>query len=199
MHKFNIAPAAPVPTRSEKTVLRERLLALRAALDVELRDLAQVALAARLLDLFASAAPGTIAVYWPIRGEPDLADAWRALLDAGRTLALPVVETRGSTLAFRRWDGHPPAALDACRVRVPPPESGSATPSSIVIPCLGFNRDGYRLGYGGGYYDRSFAHRPERPRLIGVAFDLQACEFAPDAHDLQLDAVVTERRTYLWR
>ncbi len=76
-------------------------------------------------------------------------------------------------------------------VQVPAASSAEVAPELLLIPCVGFNQERFRLGYGGGFYDRTLAARP-RPRAIGVAYECSRAEFSVEAHDIALDAVVTE-------
>lgn len=134
--------------------------------------------------------PPVVAIYWPIEGEPDL----RPLEEEWPQLALPVVVRRGDPLRFARWNADTP--IRPGPFQVPSPEAPDwVDPDFIVLPCLGFHVDPrgriFRLGYGGGYYDRTLAilHRP----TLGVAYTqsrLRTFEAAP--HDIALDAVVTE-------
>lgn len=198
MHEPNIAP----DRRSgalDKPHLRARLFTLRAGLQGPARAAACAALADGLLAACAGLPPTILAAYWPIRGEPDLRGAWDHLRAQGWSLALPVVTQRDSAMVFRRWDGTDPPARDTCGVRVPASDAPTVAPDVVVLPCVGFNQDGYRLGYGGGYYDRTLANRAGTPRLVGIAFAQQACEFTPDVHDLRLDQLVTERGIRRWR
>ena len=136
-----------------------------------------------------------IAVYWPIQGEPDLRTRWEGWAADGAELALPVVDAVAQPLRFVQWT--PGAALRPGRYGIPEP-SGPAMPDPdlLVVPCLGFDDRCYRLGYGGGYYDRTLAAwvacgRP-RPRVVGVAWDqARLARLVPEPTDLPLDAVIT--------
>ena len=136
-----------------------------------------------------------LAGYWPVNGEPDCRpayDAWRA---AGHTVLLPVVEQKQAPLVFREWRGEVLTQCDAAGV--PAPLHGQAMlPDTVLLPCLGFNPQGYRLGYGGGYYDRTAALLPQA-YWLGVAFSWQAVEFAADPHDLRMTQLVTENGVVL--
>jgi 5-formyltetrahydrofolate cyclo-ligase len=78
--------------------------------------------------------------------------------------------------------------------KIPMPESGEAVfPDLLVVPLVGFDRQGYRLGYGGGFYDRTIAALPERPRTVGVGFELGRLEtICPQSHDIPLERIITE-------
>jgi 5-formyltetrahydrofolate cyclo-ligase len=134
-----------------------------------------------------------IGFYWPFRGEYDPRDLMATLRDQGTRIALPVIEERDQPLSFREWQ---PGSLMTLGVwNVPMPENGEAVvPDLLVVPLVGFDAQGYRLGYGGGFYDRTIAAMPDKPRTIGVGFELGRLEtIYPEPHDIPLDRVVTER------
>lgn len=150
---------------------------------------------ARLLD--AIGADGPVSAYWPMRSELDLRPALDALHARGTVLAMPVVLARATPLAFRRWapgDRLVPAGFGT---RVP--EHGAPVePAVLVVPLLAFDRRGWRLGYGGGFYDRTLAAlRARGPvRAIGLAYAAQEVPEVPTTVDDQpLDLIVTERET----
>jgi len=175
---------------------RVRLLAARAAWPAPQRQAAAGAIADHLdgwLDR-AGIGPGAIiAGYWPIRSEPDLRP-WLARLHArGLRLALPVVETRAAPLVFRAWA--PGAALVQGHWNILVPAAGAAAlrPDVVLAPLVGWDAAGFRLGYGGGYFDRTLAALRPRPPAIGVG--LQSARLStifPQPHDIRLDAIVTE-------
>lgn len=175
--------------------LRAALRASRARLPEAGRAAAATAIAQRL-DGLVGATPRRLAAYWPYEGEPDLRAWMRARHEAGWTLLLPVIAASAAPLVFRVWT--PDCAMSADRYGIAIPSEGPVLdPEIVLVPTLGFTEDGHRLGYGGGYYDRTLAALRPRPLAIGVAYESGRLEdFAPDAHDVQLDAVVTERATY---
>jgi 5,10-methenyltetrahydrofolate synthetase len=140
-----------------------------------------------------------VAVYWPMAGEPDPREAMARWHRDGWALALPVVRERAAPLDFRAWaPGDPlePGLLGTWQPR----EVVECRPDLLVIPCLGFDARGYRLGYGGGFYDRTlaaFEQAGPRVATLGVARDdAQLVGFEPQAHDCPLDAIVTESRRF---
>lgn len=156
------------------------------------------ALAAR--DAFLAAAPAApgaaVAGYWPIGDELDVRPLLAALAEADRTIALPAVAGRGMALEFRPWTPGQPLEAGAHGTRHPPAGAGLVRPSLLLVPLLAFDRAGWRLGYGGGYYDRSLAALRDAAAVIavGVGFAAQEVERVPhDGHDQRLDAVLTER------
>ncbi|MCO5108450.1 MAG: 5-formyltetrahydrofolate cyclo-ligase [Burkholderiaceae bacterium] len=175
---------------------RNTLIAWRRSMDAQLRRAADAAIAARL-EAWLAARPAAdravLGVYWPVRGEPDLRGAMAGWHRAGSAIALPRVAADGAALEFGRWT--PTASMREARFGIPLPEPfDTLRPTLLVVPCVGFDVRGYRLGYGGGYYDRTLDERPLP--AVGVAYD--ACEidcFVPEPHDRPMSAIVTETRT----
>lgn len=134
-----------------------------------------------------------VAGYWPIKGEADLRP-WLGLLHGqGAVIALPVVVQVAAPLEFRRW--HPGTAMERgiWNIPVPPAGADSLRPEIALAPLVGWDCEGYRLGYGGGYFDRTLAATKPRPHVIGVG--LQAARIGtihPQPHDIPMDAIVTE-------
>lgn len=184
------APGAP----DDKVALRTSLLAARRALAPEDKALRDAAIGARMLDWWrcqADAGASVLGVYWPLRGEPDLTTAYAQLADRGVRLVLPVVLARDTALGFAEWRPGEAMEKDAMGVAVPAAARMALPPDALLVPCLGFNEGGYRLGYGGGYYDRTLASLP-RPATAGIAYACQAARFAALPHDVALDVVITE-------
>ena len=175
---------------------RERLLALRTALPLAERR----ALTARLVagletiatSLRADGAP-IVSAYWPFRGEPDLRPWLLAMIARGFRAALPLVVAKGAPLAFRLWSPETPLARGVWDIPIPA-EGEYVEPAILVAPLVGFDAAGYRLGYGGGFYDRTLAALTGPRLAIGVGY--AACELAtihPQAYDVPMDVIVTER------
>ncbi|MDE3239096.1 MAG: 5-formyltetrahydrofolate cyclo-ligase [Paracoccaceae bacterium] len=176
---------------------RARLLDARKAMSVEARGVAGGAMLGHVRDLIADrigALEGCcLSAFWPIKGEVDL----RALLtdwhEAGATACLPVVETRFAPLVFRRWTPETEMIRGDWNIPVPSPDVERVLPDVLLAPLVGWDDAGYRLGYGGGYFDRTLAALGPRRLVIGVGF--QAARLAtiyPQPHDIPLDAIVTE-------
>ena len=179
---------------TDKTALR-KLLALRRT-DLEPLQKAQwdAAIGARVLAwCYAQqeSTHGSIGVYWPLRGEPDLSPAYAELANSGVRLSLPVVLARDAALGFAEWVPGEAMVKDKMGVAVPAVLRMVERPPALLIPCLGFNAARYRLGYGGGFYDRTLEATP-RPRTVGVAYACQQAQFASAAHDVALDLIITE-------
>lgn len=176
----------------QRRVLRARLLAARAALPADARARREAALAARVAAWLAASPLQRLAFFWPIRDEPDLratVSAWLAA-DPRRHAALPVIE--GDTLAFAPWQ--PQAPMTAGRFDIPEPATTErVAPQLLLIPCVGVDAGRFRLGYGGGYYDRTLARLKYRPVTCGIAFDSARIDsIDPRPHDIRLDAVLTD-------
>jgi 5-formyltetrahydrofolate cyclo-ligase len=191
------------PQPESKKDWRATLLPRRieAASDVAISD----ALTVRLEALVSQFDPHSIGFYWPLRGEFD-ARAWiTAWLAANpsRRAALPAIPERHTPLTFLAWT--PEAPMREGHHGIPEPAAQEViVPDLLLVPCVGFDRDGYRLGYGGGYYDRTLAAWPGKTPPITVGIAYEACRIeegvlAREAHDLPLDAVVTEAATHLAR
>lgn len=132
---------------------------------------------------------------WPLKNEPDLRPLLALWLAEGHpsfAALLPVVVAANRPLAFRAWTPETPMRED--RYGIPTPVSGDLLrPQALLIPLVAFDTAGYRLGYGGGFFDRTLASLHPRPLAIGVGFELNRVEtIYPEAHDARLDAIVTE-------
>jgi 5,10-methenyltetrahydrofolate synthetase len=174
-----------------KPAARRTLMTTRQALAAPARQRAEKAIAQHLQTWLEQHQPAVLAAYLPIQGEVDCRDWLLQSLRAGVKIVLPVVEQRAGVLVFRQWNGE--TLIERDLAGVPAPLGGvELRPDALLIPCLGFDAQGYRLGYGGGYYDRTLAVWPDLPRA-GVAFGLQATCFPVDQHDIALHAVITER------
>ena len=177
-----------------RRALRQEMVARRAALP----DAEHAALSARIVAhaLAALPRPQVAAFCWPIKHEPDvraLLAAWRA---AGVRAALPVVIAENTPLRFRAWTPDSPLAAD--RYGIPTPTEGDwLEPDLILLPLNGFDDAGYRLGYGGGYFDRTLAALVPRPLAVGIGFECnRVASIRPRAHDQHLDWLVTEDRAF---
>lgn len=176
---------------------RARLRAERQTLSVAEREAVGQALAAHLRnvlrDRFDDGQNRVLSLYWPIKGEPDLRPLMAELHGAGVTIALPLVETKAAPLVFRRWTPETKMVRGDWNIPVPPPDAPAVDPDIVLAPLVGWDGAGYRLGYGGGYFDRTLAARSPRPFAIGIG--LQAARLAtiyPQPHDIALDVILTE-------
>ncbi len=178
-----------------RDALRRRLLEARRQVTEQQRQAANEALLARLADHVGDAAHERIAIYWPVRNEPQLEPLATQWVVQGAGLALPVVDAAAQPLRFVSWrQGDPlvPGAFGIAR----PASDVTMRPTLIIVPCVGFDIRAYRMGYGGGFYDRTIAALRADPNLpvrtVGVAWDEALLDdFEPLPTDLPLDAVVT--------
>jgi len=141
------------------------------------------ALRESLRELLAQLEPELLGVYWPLAGEFDI-----GLLPGAR--ALPFARRDPAEMVFRRWDGAAPAVQDECGI--PTATGAVVVPDVVLVPCVGFTREGYRLGYGGGYFDRWLAQHPG-VTSVGVAWSGAEASFAVQPHDRPLTLLLTER------
>lgn len=182
----------PVPDAPQKADLRKQLLTARRALDAATRAAWDHAIGAQVVDWWKAARPAALGVYWPLRDEPDLHAAYAELARLGARLLLPVVVEKHAALEFAEWRIGEAMVKDAMGVAVPADlRLQDAYPPALLVPCLGFNPQGYRLGYGGGFYDRTLARSP-RPQTLGIAYQCLRIQFDSDGHDVALDRIVTE-------
>jgi 5,10-methenyltetrahydrofolate synthetase len=175
-----------------KAALRKALRTARGALDPAIKVQWDAHIGAQVVTWWRLRQMDTVGVYWPLAGEPDLRAAYAELALAGVRLALPVVMERDAPLAFTEWQLDEPMLADEMGVAVPATLRFIERPPALLIPCLGFNSENFRLGYGGGYYDRTLELVP-RPLTLGIAYSNQEAQFGHGAHDVPLDVIVTER------
>ena len=186
----------------ERTALRKALRERRAALSAQQRIAAATGLVDQLEKIPEFLTDARIGGYWAVDGELPLAALMQGLRSRGQTWYLPVI-AEGRRLDFAPWQAG--AALDTNRYGIPEPIVDAAqrlAPGQldvVLVPLLGFDRKGHRLGFGGGYYDRSFAFLKDRtpsdkPLLVGIGYSLQEVpEIVEMPWDLRLDAIATER------
>src|SRR5471032_3158064 len=182
-------PLAPAATA--KTDLRKQLLAARRLLDARTRDAWDLAICEQVVAWWRGSGVEAIGVYWPLRDEPNLQAAYAELARLGARLLLPVVVEKHAALEFAHWRIGETMVKDAMGVAVPAELRLQPTPPALLVPCLGFNPQGYRLGYGGGFYDRTLARSP-RPQTLGIAYQCLQVRFDSDGHDVALDRIITE-------
>ncbi|SLN26899.1 5-formyltetrahydrofolate cyclo-ligase [Oceanibacterium hippocampi] len=172
---------------------RERLIAERMALTGDLRRRAGDRLMNNLDNAVGEVEGLTVSTYWPFRGEPNLHPFMKDLEDRGARCALPVVVAKGEPLIFRHWKTGDALDRGVWNIPIPKETAEVVIPDIVIAPVVGYDRACYRLGYGGGFYDRTLAAMRKRPRVIGVGFRLSAIPtIYPQWYDIPMDAVVTE-------
>ncbi|MCB1406150.1 MAG: 5-formyltetrahydrofolate cyclo-ligase [Rhodobacteraceae bacterium] len=188
--------AEPAPTLSPAEVAawrkdrRAALIAARLAVPAAERQHCAAEIAGHL-DQFVNPGPGMIvSLYWPFRGELDLRGWMAEAHGKGARIALPLVEAMGRPLVFREW--WPGCAMERGVWNIPNP-SGTpvVTPSVVIAPLVGYDTACYRLGYGGGFFDRTLATLSPRPMVIGVGHACAAmATIHPQPHDIPMDVIL---------
>lgn len=189
--------APPITTTHGRDALRQRLLQAR-------RDWAagpafaeaHQRVQAQLMQALAQLEPSCLGVYWPLAGEFNPRDAaLQAKALWGCRLALPFARKSPREMQFLSWDGTEPLRKDECNI--PTAQGEPTVPDVVLVPCVGFTSEGFRLGYGGGYFDRYLAAHPEITAVgLGWALGrLTDAEWQAQAHDQPLVGVITEEDT----
>ena len=175
-----------------RTELRAQLIARRLAADPTDRARWSAAIEARLERLLTDVSGKSVAFCWPYQAEYDARPLILRFLTRGARAALPVVVAPRQPMVFREWT--PETKMVAGVYGIPVPvESPEVLPAVALMPLAGFDDAGYRLGYGGGFFDRTLAVVTPRPLAIGVGFELaRVPTIYPQLHDIPLDYVVTE-------
>lgn len=172
---------------------RNDLLARREAMPHEQRRALEASVTRHLIAGFPCLAGRMVGFCWPYRAEPDPRFAVRHWRDRGARAALPVVVEKNAPLEFREW--WPGVATQPGVFDLPVPQGTAVVdPDALLVPPVGFDAHGFRLGYGGGYFDRTLAAMAPQPIKIGVAFELERMPtIHPQPHDIALDFIVTEQ------
>lgn len=175
---------------------RAALIAKRESLPGEARRRFNDSISARLTQIFCPPPEAVIGLCWPFKGEFDARFAARKWRESGAITALPEVVAKKEPLRFRRW--WPGAPLTAGVYDIPVPDKTEVVePDALIVPMNGFDAQGFRLGYGGGYFDRTLAGLRPRPLALGVSFEvLRLATIYPQSHDIPMDFVVTESAIY---
>lgn len=185
-HEFDDAKAA-----EWRRDMRARLIEARLAIPAEERARAAAEVAATLGRVVRPRPGMTIGVYWPFRGELDLRGWMADAHGAGAGMALPVVVKKAAPLEFRPWS--PGCAMTRGVWNIPVPAEGPPViPDAVVAPLVGYDEGCYRLGYGGGFYDRTLAGLDPRPLVVGVGLDIAMMpSIRPQPFDIPMDVIVT--------
>ncbi|MCC5796167.1 MAG: 5-formyltetrahydrofolate cyclo-ligase [Methylophaga sp.] len=171
---------------------RELLIGIRQQLTMPQRQSWQRNSHITLAEVFTSLPVSSLGFYWPIRAEPDCRDFVAKCTESGWKTALPLIQTTHQALVFRLWT--PDCPMENGPWDIPVPKSGDTIkPDVLLIPLVGFDAAGYRLGYGGGFYDRTLASRQPKPLSIGLGFESALLDtIHPQPHDIRLDMIITE-------
>lgn len=192
---------ADMTPRLFKRALRKQAIAERAQL-IRRIDAAAAARAIRdrVIDTIAPKAGMVVSAFWPVADELDIRPTIEALHARGCVCVLPVVTVKHMPLTFRVWEPDMPFIVSNFGIAEPGPDRAPATPDVSLVPLLAFDDQGYRLGYGGGYYDRTIEQmrllRRDPPYLtVGVAFEGQRRDdLLHEPFDQPLDWIVTEEK-----
>jgi 5-formyltetrahydrofolate cyclo-ligase len=180
---------------AQKRALRARMLARRAGLAAPVRTAAAAAVAAHGLTFLGPPRPGAIvSAFAPLPEELRIWPLLRRLAGEGYVLGLPVMQGRGKVLLFRAWKAGDALEARSMGIAEPKPDKPVVVPDIVIVPLLAFDALGWRLGYGGGYYDRTLrALRACKPIVaVGIGYDEQAVDAVPHLdYDERLDWVLT--------
>ena len=182
---------------ADSALLRATLRRERLAARVALPTATHANLCARLATHLAAplfARPAThIGFCSPVQNEFDARPLVARLIAAGWQASMPVVVEAAAPMVFRPWTPQSPMTTDRHGIPIPDTDAVSTAPTILLLPLVAFDAAGYRLGYGGGYFDRTLAACAMRPMTIGVGFELaRLATVLPQAHDLACDVIVTE-------
>ena len=175
---------------------RAELIARRTSISKEEYQVWSTAITGLLKKGFPSLQKNIVGFCWPHRGEYDPRPLMDFIHESGGTIALPEVVNKHEPLCFRKWWRGAPMKIGAHDIPVPD-NTDAVTVRAIIVPMIGFDKLGFRLGYGGGYFDRTLVAITPRPMAIGVAFEiLRVDSLHPQPHDVPMDFVVTEAGIY---
>ena len=185
-----------VALRTWRKTQRERLITARLALSPAQLDSWRERIDGFIARSFPGLERSRVAFCWPVKNEYDARHLARTLRSRGALTALPAIVAPRSPLVFREW--HPGVALANGPLDIPfPVSSPEVLPDAVLLPMNGWDAQGYRLGYGGGYFDRTLARLAQKPVTIGVSYELARLEtIYPQSWDIPVDYVVTERGVY---
>ena len=192
---------SPVDISDAKAILRREAVARRDALPAAERQQAGETIAGRPFPVPVPSG-AIVSGFMPLKSEISPLPLMRKLAEAGARLALPVVAGKGLPLIMRGWTFGAPLASGVWGIREPMPDAPAVDPDILIVPLLAFDRRGYRLGYGAGYYDMTLtALRARKPVVaVGIAYAAQEVDTVPiTPRDARLDLVLTEKETIDFR
>jgi len=184
--------SVPAEVKAWRRETRARLIEARMAVPLATRRAWGAAIETALESLLRASAARTLGVYWPMKAEFDPRPLVMRLLGAGFRAALPVVVEKNRPMVFRLWT--PEAAMTSGIWDIPiPKDTEEVRPELVLAPVVGFDRAKFRLGYGGGYFDRTLGSLAPRPVAIGIGFELgRLATIHPQGFDVPMDHIVTE-------
>jgi len=192
-HELPPPPSNDWPdVRHWRVGMRKALIGGRMALAPELRKTQGDAAKRRLIESVDLSRFRTLGIYWPVRGEIDVRDLASAFLEGGGRVALPVVVTQSAPLEFWRWEPGMPMSKGIWNIPIPQRRE-VLHPEALIVPLVGWDPARYRLGYGGGYYDRTIAAAVVRPFRVGLGYQAARLDsIFPQTHDLPMDLIITD-------
>jgi 5-formyltetrahydrofolate cyclo-ligase len=177
----------------DKSALRRSLIAARKALSAEDKIHSDRRIMAALEVFLSTQTIQVLGVYLPLSGEPDLRPLYEALRKQNVHIALPVVLEKNQALHYALWRPGDTLMKDASGTLAPAAREGFVQPELILAPCVGFTESRYRLGYGGGYFDRTLA-QAQQILALGIAYSFTCIDFAVSNHDIALNWILTEEK-----
>lgn len=172
---------------------RQRLIGERQNLSPHQRQEIEQHCLAGILQYLQTCQPGILGLYWPIKGELDCRSLAPELIQRGWTLCVPIINSETKCLDFAIWTPESPMIMGSWNIPVPEKQT-LLIPDHFLVPLVGFDNQNFRLGYGGGYYDRTLAAIDKPVHTIGVGMEsgrfdsIQPCEW-----DIPMDKVITEK------
>ncbi|WP_033069387.1 5-formyltetrahydrofolate cyclo-ligase [Thalassospira australica] len=190
---------APPESDDEKSqsewrrAVRRALLGWRSALDAHSHKYFSDQICAHFSTFLARRTGATIGFYWPIQNEIDLRPVIERHISAGGRAALPVVPGKDMPMEFHNWT--PNTEMVSGFARIPEPRNSTEVPVHVMVaPLVGFDRAGYRLGYGGGFFDRTLGAMKRKPLVVGVGFEATLLEdIKPHRYDVPVDVLITDQ------
>ena len=194
LHEFDEAqgPKSWDEVREWRKRTRETLVAGRLALGIKTLQSKGDAAKQKLLASVQLGPYPVLGIYWSMRGEIDIRDIARRHIEAGGSVVLPVVVEKKAPLEFWRWQ--PGMGMRRGVWNIPIPVRREVlTPDACIVPLVGFDGENYRLGYGGGYYDRTLAALAKRPFCVGLGYaQARLASILPQPHDIPMNVIVTD-------
>ena len=192
-------PDPPADLKAWRKLMRSQLVTARCAQSREQIHAWRLAIDRALEATFPQLVHQLIGFCWPIKNEYDARPLLASLRQRGAATALPVVVAPQTPLEFRTW--RPGEALTNGPMDIPFPSAGPAvTPQTLIVPMNSFDHAGYRLGYGGGFFDRTLAALAtyaDKPLTVGISYELGSIEtIYPQTYDIPMDYVITEKAVY---
>lgn len=178
-------------TGNAKADLRRKLITARKAMSADVKTQADARIASKLSAWLDTHQVAVLGAFLPMAGEPDLTALYATLPGRGIQVAMPVVLEKNQPLHFVHWQSGDALARDASGTLAPTNRAHFVKPDAVLAPCVGFNEAQYRLGYGGGYFDRTLAQSP-RPLAVGIAYALTQTDFSVETFDIPLDVILTD-------